>query len=211
MAPKVGEKGPAKKGPAKKAADGKKKKKVSKAETYKIYIYSERSIGRRRRGGGKGLSAPPIAAERSRSRAVVERRRSSASLCAALRRPSRPLVPCDPAADPSLPLAPRPSGVSLQPIEDLSIASIVTATPERGRADPERGAQQRAGRRRLLLLLARSPAPASRGPDSPRSVDGGSLTSQVRPVHHREEGIGGASARAPRRRPPPAARGRVIA
>ena len=41
MAPKVGEKGPAKKGPAKKAADGKKKKKVSKAETYKIYIYSE--------------------------------------------------------------------------------------------------------------------------------------------------------------------------
>ncbi|KAI8467644.1 MAG: histone H2B [Monoraphidium minutum] len=40
MAPKVGEKGPAKKGPAKKAADGKaKKKKVSKAETYKIYIY----------------------------------------------------------------------------------------------------------------------------------------------------------------------------
>jgi hypothetical protein len=46
MAPKVGEKGPAKKGPAKKAADGKaKKKKVSKAETYKIYIYSERSSG----------------------------------------------------------------------------------------------------------------------------------------------------------------------
>ncbi|KIY94330.1 hypothetical protein MNEG_13632 [Monoraphidium neglectum] len=43
MAPKVGEKGPAKKGPAKKAADGKaKKKKVSKAETYKIYIYSSR-------------------------------------------------------------------------------------------------------------------------------------------------------------------------
>ena len=41
MAPKVGEKGPAKKGPAKKAADGKKKKKISKAETYKIYIYSE--------------------------------------------------------------------------------------------------------------------------------------------------------------------------
>lgn len=40
MAPKVGEKGPAKKGPAKKAADGKKKKKISKAETYKIYIYS---------------------------------------------------------------------------------------------------------------------------------------------------------------------------
>ena len=40
MAPKVGEKGPAKKGPAKKAADGKKKK-ISKAETYKIYIYSE--------------------------------------------------------------------------------------------------------------------------------------------------------------------------
>jgi len=36
----VGEKGPAKKGPAKKAADGKKKKKISKAETYKIYIYS---------------------------------------------------------------------------------------------------------------------------------------------------------------------------
>jgi hypothetical protein len=46
MAPKVGEKGPAKKGPAKKAADGKaKKKKVSKAETYKIYIYSERLQG----------------------------------------------------------------------------------------------------------------------------------------------------------------------
>ena len=45
MAPKVGEKGPAKKGPAKKAADGKKKKKISKAETYKIYIYSECSLG----------------------------------------------------------------------------------------------------------------------------------------------------------------------
>ena len=41
MAPKVGEKGPAKKGPAKKAATDGKKKKVSKAETYKIYIYSE--------------------------------------------------------------------------------------------------------------------------------------------------------------------------
>jgi hypothetical protein len=49
MAPKVGEKGPAKKGPAKKAADGKaKKKKVSKAETYKIYIYSAHpGLGRR--------------------------------------------------------------------------------------------------------------------------------------------------------------------
>jgi hypothetical protein len=53
MAPKVGEKGPAKKGPAKKAADGKKKKKISKAETYKIYIYSERPWGlRRARAGG---------------------------------------------------------------------------------------------------------------------------------------------------------------
>jgi hypothetical protein len=52
MAPKVGEKGPAKKGPAKKAADGKKKKKVSKAETYKIYIYSERRAAGR--GGGPG-------------------------------------------------------------------------------------------------------------------------------------------------------------
>ncbi|KIZ02618.1 hypothetical protein MNEG_5344 [Monoraphidium neglectum] len=46
MAPKVGEKGPAKKGPAKKAADGKaKKKKVSKAETYKIYIYTVDAAG----------------------------------------------------------------------------------------------------------------------------------------------------------------------
>jgi hypothetical protein len=53
MAPKVGEKGPAKKGPAKKAADGKaKKKKVSKAETYKIYIYSERLQGVWGVGGG---------------------------------------------------------------------------------------------------------------------------------------------------------------
>uniref|UniRef100_A0A383W737 Histone H2B n=1 Tax=Tetradesmus obliquus TaxID=3088 RepID=A0A383W737_TETOB len=39
MAPKVGEKAPAK-APAKKTTDGKaKKKKISKAETYKIYIY----------------------------------------------------------------------------------------------------------------------------------------------------------------------------
>ena len=54
MAPKVGEKGPAKKGPAKKAADGKKKKKISKAETYKIYIYSEwHGAG----GWGLGLGA----------------------------------------------------------------------------------------------------------------------------------------------------------
>ena len=39
MAPAKADKAPAKKTPAKKATDGKKKKKVSKAETYKIYIY----------------------------------------------------------------------------------------------------------------------------------------------------------------------------
>ena len=38
MAPKAAEKAPAK-APAKKTTDAKKKKKVSKAETYKIYIY----------------------------------------------------------------------------------------------------------------------------------------------------------------------------
>ena len=38
MAPKTAEKAPAK-APAKKTTDAKKKKKVSKAETYKIYIY----------------------------------------------------------------------------------------------------------------------------------------------------------------------------
>lgn len=38
MAPKEAQKAPAK-APAKKTTDAKKKKKVSKAETYKIYIY----------------------------------------------------------------------------------------------------------------------------------------------------------------------------
>ena len=38
MAPKAAEKAPAK-APAKKTTDAKKKKKISKAETYKIYIY----------------------------------------------------------------------------------------------------------------------------------------------------------------------------
>jgi histone H2B len=38
MAPKAADKAPAK-APAKKTTDSKKKKKVSKAETYKIYIY----------------------------------------------------------------------------------------------------------------------------------------------------------------------------
>ena len=105
MAPKVGEKGPAKKGPAKKAADGKKKKKVSKAETYKIYIYSERAWAgsmRRRRGERRegGLS------DRRRSiaqRSVVERRRRLGLSRAAMQRPSRPRAPSDPAAHPSLP------------------------------------------------------------------------------------------------------------
>jgi histone H2B len=39
MAPKAAEKAPAKKTPAKTAEGGKKKKKVSKSETYKVYIY----------------------------------------------------------------------------------------------------------------------------------------------------------------------------
>ena len=75
MAPKVGEKGPAKKGPAKKAADGKKKKKISKAETYKIYIYSEwHGAG----GWGLGVGAvqrvvDSCARGRRRARRVVQR------------------------------------------------------------------------------------------------------------------------------------------
>lgn len=39
MAPKAAEKAPAKKTPAKTAEGSKKKKKVNKAETYKVYIY----------------------------------------------------------------------------------------------------------------------------------------------------------------------------
>ena len=72
MAPKVGEKGPAKKGPAKKAADGKKKKKISKAETYKIYIYSECSLGSRR-----ALWA--VRRTSARRRAVVDRPQQQSS------------------------------------------------------------------------------------------------------------------------------------
>jgi hypothetical protein len=58
MAPKVGEKGPAKKGPAKKAATtgDKKKKKATKAETYKIYIYSAQGVG----AGGRGREGVEI-------------------------------------------------------------------------------------------------------------------------------------------------------
>ncbi|GLC53967.1 hypothetical protein PLESTB_000809700 [Pleodorina starrii] len=39
MAPKAAEKAPAKKTPAKTAEGSKKKKKINKAETYKVYIY----------------------------------------------------------------------------------------------------------------------------------------------------------------------------